>query len=286
MRNHKLIISGESTLSIESHIQRLALESNSIANVIDSFKNVIPALGEKLKTAYSQLIAENKEIDKELVEAHKHFKKLEAKLPHAIYLNVAKVVVSVPEGFSGNFLEYLLFLNTVSTELFKEANQVLGDYNLVLSVFISNKQDKLSLKDHTNLFNRIKERREAITAGIGKYFPTTTTTSKKRLSDVVGRFAELNQIMDIADLLDKERQGQNIRQITTSVNRSVQLLEIVIKDVQNNGATNVSGNAAMNISKGAYELGKFVELLGLYRYQVDAALAATNKLMETVERIV
>lgn len=284
MRSLAQFIDPTPTLSLESRMDRLALESNILANVIGAFKNVVPELREKLVNAFDSLKGAD-DLTKEVNEVIKSFKKVEKKIPHASYLNVAKVVVSVPEGFKGNMLDYLTFLNSISEEIFRDANKVLGEYNVVLSSFISNKQDKITLKDHTALFKRVKERRVQITEKIATFFPTTSVTSKQRLSDVCERFADLEPMSKVVELLGRERKSHNLKEISASVRQITDLLNIVVDDVQKNGIENVSGAAAMNISEGAYELGKFIELVAIYRTLVDQSITAAKDLFEKLDKI-
>lgn len=273
------------TVSLESQINQLALESNVISNVINSFRNVIPNITDDLKAMALRLV-ETDTLTKEFITANQHFSKLERKIPDASFVNYSKTIVSVPEGFSGNMLNYLKFLDSLSTEIFKEANSVLGDYNLVLSSFISNKQDKISLKDHTTLFERIKERREEILKNIKQFFPSTSVNSRKRFGDVVERFGELPEIMKVLEHLNRERKGHNLKEIANAVRESVEMLDIVIEEVKKNGVTNVSGNSAMNISQGAYELARFVELVAIYRNMVDIAVTSASRMIVQLEEII
>lgn len=273
------------TVSLESQINQLALESNVISNVINSFRNVIPNITDDLKAMALRLV-ETDTLTKEFITANQHFSKLERKIPDASFVNYSKTIVSVPEGFSGNMLNYLKFLDSLSTEIFKEANSVLGDYNLVLSSFISNKQDKISLKDHTTLFERVKERREEILKNIKQFFPSTSVNSRKRFGDVVERFGELPEIMKVLEHLNRERKGHNLKEIANAVRESVEMLDIVIEEVKKNGVTNVSGNSAMNISQGAYELARFVELVAIYRNMVDIAVTSASRMIVQLEEII
>lgn len=280
-----LNIDETNTLSVESRMNRLGLESAFTSNVIETFRSVVPDLKENIVNAFNMLTTPKDELAKNVDELVSHFKKLEKKIPHASFLNIGQTVVSVPEGFKGNLLTYLNFLHLLSDELVREANNVLVDYNMILSSFVSNKQDKLSLRDHTALFKKVKHRREEIMKDIKEFFPDTNVTARSRLIQICDRFQDLEAMYKLSEQLLKERKSHNLENIHNGVRQSVEMLDMVIQDVQTNGTENVSGASALNISEGAYEIGKFVELVAIYRTMVDQAILTTNRLMKQLDDI-
>lgn len=284
MRVMTLNFEDDVTFSLESQMSRLTLESSVTGNVIDTFKNTVPLLAESLFTQFKSLSSDkDDELKNELIEAKLVLGKLKVKLPHASYLNQTKTLVSVPEGFKGNLLDYVNTLTGMSVELFQEANKTLGEYNFVLSAFITNKENKISLKDHTDLFLRIKARREKLTEEIAHYFPKNNDLSKAYLGEVIHRFADLEVLVTGVDRLNVQRKQQNIKDVSDSVKKCLDLLKVVIDDSKNNGMVQVSGAAAMNISNGAYEIGKYVEFIALYRFRVEQVVSTVEKLLKTLD---
>lgn len=274
------------TLSLESQMARLALEANAISNVIDTFKNIVPSLTSKVAEIYNSLIKEQGDLTPEVFKARAAFKNLRAKLPYAKFTNLEKTLVSVPEGFKGNLLDYVNVLIHLSPSVFQEANKILGEYNFTLSAFITNKETKTSLQDHTRLYKDVAEKRETMTAAFHPFFPKNSHLSKGYLGEVISRFADLDPLIAQTEKLNTAHKNQNIKDITSSVKKSVDMLNLIIADSQSNGISTVSGNAAMNISEGAYEIGKYVEFIAIYRYRVEQAVATVIKLIATLERIV
>lgn len=272
------------TFNLKSQMQRLSMESNVAGNVIDTFKNTVPLLAESILSHFKSLSTDtDKELKDESTEAKLVFGKLKVKLPYASYLNQTKTLVSVPEGFKGNLLDYVNSLGAMSNELFQEANKTLGEYNFVLSAFITNKENKISLKDHTDLFLRLKSRREKMAKELAVFFPEDRDLSKAYLGDVIHRFADLETLVNAAVHLNVQRKEQNIKDITNSVQKCLDLLKVIIDDTKNNGIAQVSGAAAMNISTGAFEIAKYVEFIALYRYRVEQVVSTIEKLLKTLD---
>lgn len=272
----------KSTISLESQMQRLALEANFIANVLDTFKNVVPNLLNTLSNSYNNL---KTSLDTEEAIIKDLSISLKFKLKQASFSNYDKTLVSIPEGFKGNFLEYVQLLNELSPEVHKEANKILGEYNFALSTFLTNKESKTALKDYTDLFERVSRRREEMIKKLEDFHKGNASTSKAYLKQVMHRFSDMDTLIKSMQQLNKNQQKSSLREITSSVNESVRLLDLVVKQVESQDMDKVSGNAAMNISQGAYELGKYVEFISIYRYRVEQMNSCCNKLVEKLENI-
>ena len=271
--------------SVESGMRALALESEHLANVIDTFRGVIPALSGKLKETLAQF-SQPEDLSKEIKRSKVVYQETKEKLKYARFIDLGKTLVSVPEGFKGNFIEYATVLLKLSEPLFRNGTATMSEYNAILASFVTNKEDKVSLRDHTNFYKAIKIQREEINSSMAQFFPERGQLSKNYLSDVIRRFEDTEELLNTMEKLDRERKKHSLKDIMESVRKSVDMLDMVIKSVESKGITNVSGAAAMNISQGAYELGKYVELISIYAFRVEQMVKSTESLMETVKRIV
>lgn len=283
MRAMTLDFDTEPTMSLESQMQLLALEASAISNVIETFSSIIPNLADSIYSQFKSLSQSDDNVRVKVEDAKLTFGKLKVKLPHASFISQSKTLVSVPEGFVGNLLAYCATLANMSNAVFSEANKTLGEYNFALSAFISNKENKTSLKDHTDLFVRTRTRREEMTAQIKQFFPKDSDLSKAYLGDVIHRFSDLETLLHSVEKLNNQRKEHNLSAVSDSVKKSLDLLKIIIDDTKNNGIAQVSGAAAQNISQGAYEIGKYVEFISIYRYRVEQLVSTIEKLMKSLE---
>lgn len=273
-------------ISLERQLEQLAIESNVLANVIDTFRNIVPDLKTKIFEFKDRLTASATASDKEVKHCEDLFKHLSPKIKYANYVNYSKTLVAVPESFKGNLLQYILLLNKLAPEVYSEANKLLGEYNFVLSTFISNKETKISIKDHTDIFHKAKTARERFSLEISAFFPTNNPQSRNYLGHVIERFYDLEKILDETKKLNNTHSKQNIKNIAELVNNSCDSLDIIIRNLQTQGVSNVSGNSAKNISEGAYEVAKYVEFVSAFRYNTEQAIVAVEKLFETVDRVI
>lgn len=271
-------------VSLESQLQRLALEASAIANVVDTFKTIIPTLCGKLHTAYSSLKTQDN-LSSEVTKAKISYRQVSPKFSHASYLNYSKTLVSVPEGFKGNLLDYVQMLNEMAPEVFLQANKTLASYSFTLAAFITNKENKTSVQDHAHIYKNVAKQREELSAKFGVFFPKATSLSKAYLGETISRFADVDVLVQSIERLNGQRKSQNISEISESVKRCVDLLDIIVEDTQSNGLAKVSGAAALSISEGAYEIGKYVEFIAIYRYRAEQAISSATKLVQTLERV-
>lgn len=270
------------TLSLESQIDKLSLEANLLDNLLDTFRNIIPNLTTKLTEI--AVMFNSKNDPKEIASLKVLQRSLTAKTPHVSFGSYSKMLISIPEGFKGNLAEYLNMLNKINETVYIDGIKILDEYNVILASFINNKEAKISLKDHTHFFKDISVKREKIVKDISSYF-TTNTNSKAYLSSVMERFAEMENIINETIKLSQIYSNQNVSRIKSSLDNSIDLLKIIIDDSNKDNIDAVSGNAAKNISIGAYEVAKYVELISIYRFRLEQSIITVIKLLEELDKI-
>ena len=210
----------------------------------------------------------------------KEFPELDKKLKYANFVDYNKTLVSVPEGFRGNLLDYLKLLNKVTPDVYSSANTMLAEYHTMLANFVTNKDSKISLRDETGFFKKITHHREDINKQINHYFPTGGSTSKQYLGTVIHRFADIHSLVDEVKNLDRKHVAQNLKTVNGEVQECVELLNIIIDHNEKNAISTVSGEAAMNIAAGTYEVAKYIEFLSIYRFKTMLAITAVEKLIQ------
>lgn len=281
----KLNHSSIPTVSLESQMERLAMEAEFLANMIDTFRNVVPSLTTKLFDAGIQIKSyfEDTKTARDIKTTHYSLAK---KTAHVNFTDYRHILVSVPEGFNGDMLGYSKLLNRMSPEMYKELNDVLIQYNFILSGFISNKEDKLSLQDHTALFKKTQNHREALIAQVDPFFSADSDQSKMKLGTFIDRFADIAPLVSEVLKLEKIHSEQNVAELKRSVDKCVDLLKIISDGTANSNIANISGPVAKNISIGAYEIGKYVEFMAAIRFRVNQVLSTTLTTLTTLNQAI
>lgn len=271
--------------SLESQLDRLALESNFVTNLVDSFKSIIPDLAVKLVDSSDHFKANlfDKPRIKEIRAAYDNVKNV---YQHADFMNYRSMLVSVPEGFKGNFQAYLQMLCKLSPTVYKEANAFIAEYNFVLADFLTNKEAKKCNISHDVVYRKITASREANVKEIEHYFTAKSDSSKARLGDVVGRFNELVNLSNGAIELEKNQSISNLQDLADGIAKSIYYLNIIKQNLEEDKISEVCGVTAASISNGAYEVAKYVEFVSIFRFKCEQATAAVENTLITVHKAI
>jgi hypothetical protein len=269
---------------LELAMEALRIESEYISNTLDAFKNVLPGLSVKLSNLLKS--SPDEELSTCVQSTKAAYKELDPKLTLADFMTYRKTLVSVPEGFEGNMLDYIKFLNELTANVYPEAKKIMKAYNLLLSTFITNKDSKVSIKDDTGFFKDIEKHRNQITRKLGEYFPSNSSTSKAYLGNVIDRFRDIDSLVVEVEKLDRRYVSENIGELNKQVQESVDLLNLVIADINKGGIDKVSGNASMNVSKGAYEVAKYIEFVSIFRYKTLQAMGAVENTVVQLNSVI
>lgn len=269
-------------LSLESQLDCIALESGITANLLETFKRVLPNFAQRLKDVNAHLFDSSKSQDEIVIKLSRKQKAVLEMVPHVDFLNFGERLVSVPENFKGNVLQYALTLNGIVSEVYQLHNTILAEYNGILSSFITNKDDKFSLKDHSAFFARIKKERDGFTKRLMEFTNPKAGVSKAKFKSIMYRMSDMDPLVREVAKLTQQHSRTKLTEIQNAVNHSTDLLDIVITGVQDGTITHISPNATLNISKGAYEVAKYVELVGVVYFDVTVLLNTVDNMMTAV----
>lgn len=266
-------------LSLEARMDQLALEASFLNNMIDTFKSILPDLSGKLKSlkqSFSGMASDMSEEQYNSLDSDQ--KAAIKKIAGLKFLLVGENIVDIPESFTGNLAQYMQVLTKVNTQTFKDVGPAIIEYTSILSSFATNKDDKVSLKDHTAFFQRIAKQREQYEKALNGFFKVRTDRSITKIKNVFSNCHDMeNFILDSVDLA-KSQDPIRLKQLQNEVQGCVDLLDIIIRQVNDSGVGRVSPEATKNIAQGAFEVAKYVELIGINYYRGIVLLHAQKKL--------
>lgn len=273
--------SAGNTFSLEDNLSRLAMESEYASNLISMFRNTIPNFINAITSNNSLIkgfIGSNDAIELRLSDNQKKAIDASSRLD---WLSFGERIITVPENFEGTLIKYIALLDKVTKELYTLNHTITGEYNVILSAFLTNKENKISLKDHTEFFKRIERTRNGITKELGSFIKVGKI-NKVKLRTVVQRAADLEELIKVSVALNKVHNKEALINVHNSVNASTDLLDNILKQSESGDINNISPAAAMNISKGAYEVAKFVELFGIVYYDVTVLLTIVDSIVNAI----
>lgn len=269
----------DAVLSTEHYVERISLEANVFADIKDTFTKLIT----NVKTTFGTLEANIENILSNIVKINPNAKLMVRTIKDNIryidYFDIQGVIITVPDGFSGNYLEYIKTLNALQENIYRDAISTITDYKVLISAFITNVNDQKTLKDLSHFYKQIEDTTEKNRKLIAKYFEAgKESRTKIKLGRVIPRAHDLIDIVAEADKLQADHNRVKLVNIDNAVMELSQLIDIVIKKINNNEFTDVSPIAAKNIGLGAYHVAKMVEFVAVYYTQCIQMLVSFNDL--------
>ena len=263
-------------------LESLSNESIIVENIKTLFTEKLPNFitSIKSKLIFFDSIKDEEKISKDVL--NDKYKIALKHIPALDFLLFADRIISVPEDFEGQLLDYLKILNQTYPMFSNQINDILDEYNLILASFATNKENKYSLQDHSRLFDLSRIKRESILSELKVFFPKDTGKTKKRMRDVLKNFEELEPLVLTTSKLNDQILATNLNQIKNRVNKTIDSLDIILKQMTNNEADRLSQEAALNISKGAFEIGKLIESYVIVYNDARIAVYSVEKLLDTI----
>lgn len=280
------VLFAASEIGIESfQSKRLALEAELLNNAISAFKGVISNISNKMSSLTSMFRGTGltSKICQDIIKVEKE-NSLISKLESAKYSEYSGIVVSQPEGFNGDFLTYVRTLINVADPLYKGTDEFFNAYIGILKTFLSNKDAKTSLKEHNKLYKDVEKQRTELTKKVENFFKAGNYQSKVQIKKVLYRLSDVKPLMDDIKTLDAVNNKTTSSELKKKVDQCSELLTEIHNEVQKGSITDISGSAALNISKGAYEFAKYMEYVSVFRWRVDQISQSVLVLLATLSK--
>jgi hypothetical protein len=273
-------------MSLEQIAQTISLEASFIENALFRVSEFFPKFSNTLKDSVDSFaISHFGDYDGPKVMAaqtERDFKIISKRVYSHNFLDFQDVLVQVPEGFDGNLLDYLKLLNRIHQDIFKEALEVIGDYNIVLSSFITNKEDKNSLRVHGQIYARADAKRQQVLKDIASFFKDGSDLSRAPLGNVISRFLDLTAVTEASVDLTKDNHIKNLEKVKSAITETLTYLD---KIMSNPEITQVSGASAKQLADSAMSVARLVEICSVYSYKVKQAIECTRAMVSTLDKI-
>lgn len=258
---------------------------DGVRNLIDLFRNTIPAFKRKLVDVIEGFHPEDDK-SHEVSELNKLLNTKRDTLTKTGMVTYGNTLIPVPEGLASEvpMLKYLSFLIDISDTFSKGIHEILTEYKIVLSTFISNKEAKTTIKDHSLFYRTIEKKRLALTKDLSSYFDEKISRSRQALENVYVQGKDIVEAADLTNSLHKTRKRADLEGVKKAVENCANLLDMVIEQSEKGSIENVSGAAATDLANGAMEVARWVELLSIYNFRVDQAITCVKQQIDIVSR--
>lgn len=268
--------------NISLTIETISLEAGVLTNMVDTVKRLFPSLIDGVKLSFAKV----GDLESPTMVFTKDQKNLIEKMKNVSFMDLNNFTVTVPEGFSATYIDALVscdkaldYIESVKTVLLKE-------FRVYLSVFISNKDTKISSKDITFKFASYKANREAINGDFAKHYKDNSFEASVKLPVVIKRNADLAEMFNLANKVNARLKTIDLQGLKSEIQDIVELIETISSLAQRDKIETISPEAIKNISEGAYECATQVETVAACYFRVMTILKSvddfTGKLMKQV----
>jgi len=266
----------------------LASEAETMANVINVFRNILPAVANRFNSIKGRFSEVNADVTKTNFKAIHGFlfsKDYNKRLKDAKYFQLAEMPIQVPEAFEGNLLEYGDLLNALAENYYRRVPEYLAEYRVYISAFISDKATKLSLKDYTSFYQSAEKALDVSKGQVGEFVNKKyQTKSVAYFGKVVSKISEVQEMSKSLTRTESLCDIDYITRIDSEVKKTADLLTILIKQIKEDSITDVSGASAKNIAEGASVMAEMVEFCAMIRYRQEGYITCVNTMLGELDK--
>lgn len=250
-------------VALEALCSTAALEAFSLRAVANRAADIIPNLAH----AFREVLAVHKGDKYDLKPLSVNFTVLDKALNGANYLEVGKLNVFVPQGFIGNFKEYLEvlnqalnFTNSLETRMLK--------FNQLVSALISDKNTRQSSKDLSTATSGMEQEREGVRQELAKFVKESSRSDRATLQSAYRSLAEIKECAFMtADILDRANQI-SLDQVRKMTEDASELLKALGEQAMEGKVEGMSNEAYRSLSSATLTMARDVELHAVLMFSV------------------
>lgn len=275
MAKHMLEIHSE--MSVPFGLGALSLESINVPETTTIFRQLLPALSKQLKNTAASLELPFKNLfSSQETRASK-------KAVGINYLFIADAIIDVPEGFSGELLAYIQTLLDLEAKAYGQTNSFLQDYHVILSSFLTNKDDQVSSKDQKSRYDHIEKTTQEYKSKLMVFFENKNTLGRARFSSVIRRMSDVPAIIEGALKLESQHKKNELKSLEVDLNKITSMLDLIITRMQSEDINKISPAAARNLAFGADQLAKNLEFIAFLHFKAQNVVTVTDYLIRMID---
>lgn len=250
-------------VALEALCSTAALEAFSLRAVANRAADIIPNLAH----AFREVLSTHQGDKYDLKPLSVNVAVLDKALKGANYLEVGKLNVFVPQGFTGNFKEYLQVLDT-ALNFTNSLQDRMMKFNQLVSAFITDKNTRQSTKDLSTATSEMEHEREGVRTQLATFVKEGSRSDRASLQDAYRSLAEVKECVFIAaDLLDRANQisAAEVQKMTLDAS---ELLKALGEQAVEGKVDGMSNEAYRSLSSATLTMARDVELHALLMFSV------------------
>lgn len=251
------------TIALEELCHTAALEAFSLRAVANRAADIIP----NLAFAFTQVVSVHKGDKYDLRPVAVNMLVLDKALKSANYLEIGKLNVFVPQGFTGNLKEYLAVLD-MALNFTNGIQDRMIRFNQLVSAFITDKNTRQSTKDLSTAASGMESEREALRKQLSAFSKESSRNDRAPLETA---YRSLNEIQECvraaADIVNKanELSAAEVVKLTTDAS---ELLKTLGEQAEAGKVDGMSNEAYKSLSSATLTMARDVELHSVLMFNV------------------
>lgn len=242
-------------MSFPLAMETIALETGVLSNMVSTVRRIFPSLVTNIENSFS-LVNEFKPLETQHTGDQKQ---VLDNIKNVQYLQLDNFTVTVPEGFSADFIEALDICESGLDYIDFVRNVLLKEFRIYLSVFLSNKDQKISSNDISFKYKEHAKKRTLINQEFAKLYVANSYAVDLKLTKVIKRNADLHTVFDKYNTVVTRMKQIDFTVFKNEVEDIVEFINVITKQSESGKIENISPEAVNNIATGGYECALQVE---------------------------
>ena len=265
--------------SIELMADRLALESATLADFTSMLGTTIPALAFNLKASFEKSLTNVRNY----LNSFSADSKLNTLVSTIPYATLASIKAYVPEGFSGNALEYVQLLEQQLNHANNVVAETLTPYNTFLSGILSNPEATKSSAGKSMSFLHRDQARQDLNEQTGTFFKNGTQTADK-FSKFYRQNNEILTVQTKVKLLSEMLKQSDIRVIQRATEDTLELVAALQSSHKLEELKQASPQVIKLLGEMTLNAAREVEFYAIVRYRVEAFIKCFEDSLEVLNK--
>ena len=174
------------------------------------------------------------------------------------------ILLPVPDGFKGNWTEYVETMMKHREQLIKTSLGSLDEFQVFISAFLSNKDSRIALQDNRNInLGKAKVRIEQ-TKAFDSFFDPSGYNQRATVGKTFNSTADLHQGLKLSMDHWNYVKEVDLKGVESKVGILAERINTLISIYENHKDIEVSKQALLNIAEGSYETACQIEHMALF----------------------
>lgn len=196
------------------------------------------------------------------------------------YVGLRAVTAYVPEGLNVSYPEYLDTLAAPLAHVYAMPEQVLFPFAKFLAGIVTNRELATSGERIDLRYANLPKQRSQFNTQLGRCFLVGSHRAERKLSDVVARNADWEDVFKRADGAAQGLNRIDRKVLDRKVKECVELLDAVQRKIERHEFGDMSSQVANMLANGTFQVASELEFYSVIYFKVQALLGAMNRTTE------